>query len=62
MAHLVEVVGVCEHERALPEVEDIEFDQVDAYLDRCPERAQGVLGRKSRRTTMADPQRTALAT
>ncbi len=59
MAHLVEVIRVGDHERAQREIEHVELDQVDADLDRRPERAQRVLGGQGSRTTMADAQHAA---
>ncbi len=56
VAHLVEVVGVRQHERAAREVEDVELDEVDALLDGRPEGAERVLGREVRRAAVADPQ------
>ena len=59
VAHLLEVVGVREHERPALEVEDVELDQVDAHLDGRPERAKGVLGSERRRAAMTDAEHAA---
>ena len=56
VADLVQVVGVREDERASPEIEDVELDEVDAEVDRGAEGAQRVLGRQSRSAPVADPQ------
>ena len=45
-----------EHEGAVGEVEDVELDEVDADLDRPPERRQGVLRPERRGPAVADPQ------
>ena len=59
VAHLLEVIGVREHERPALEVENVELDQVDAHLDRRPERAKRVLGSERRRAAMTDAQHAA---
>ena len=59
VTHLLEAVGVREHERPPLEVEDVELDQVDAHLDGRPERAKGVLGSERRRAAMTDAQHAA---
>ena len=46
-----------DHELAGTEIENVELDQVDAYLDRRSEGSQRVLGRQSRGTSMTDPER-----
>ena len=56
VTHLLEAVGVREHERPPLEVENVELDQVDAHLDGRPERAKGVLGSERRRAAMTDAQ------
>ena len=56
VAHLVEVIGVREHERPARQVENVELDQVDAHLDRRAERAQRVLGSEGRRAAVTDAQ------
>ena len=61
VAHLVEPVGVGEHERPARKVEDVELDQVDALRDRRPERAQGVLRRERGGAAVGDAQHRAVA-
>jgi hypothetical protein len=38
VTHFIEVIRMCDHERASPEIEHVELDQVDAGLDRGTER------------------------
>ena len=47
VAHLVEVVGVRDDERAARQVEDVELDQVDTVVDGGPERADVFSGAMS---------------
>ena len=61
MAHLVQVVRVCDDELPAAEVEHVELDQVDPRLDGCTERAQRVLGGERRCPPVADPERTSVA-
>ena len=56
VAHLLEVVGVGEHERAANEVEHVELDHVDTAVPGGAERAQGVLRSEHGCATMPDAQ------
>ena len=51
-----------EHERATPQVEHVELDQVDAGCNRSPKRAEGVLGSEGSCATMADSKHVAVRT
>ncbi len=62
VAYLEQVVRVGEHESAVGEVENVELDEVDANLERSPERGQRILGCKRRGAPMADPQKPLAAT
>ena len=53
---LVEMIGVGENERPVPEVEDIELDQVDARIDGGPKRVECVLRRQGRGAAVTDPE------
>ena len=45
-----------EDERASPEIEHVELDEVDAEVDGGAEGAERVLGREARSAPVADPQ------
>ena len=55
----MEVIRVGEYQGAAPKIEHVELDQVDTGLDRCPERAQGVLGSEGGGAAVSDPQHAA---
>ena len=56
VTHLVEMIGVSEHEWATTKVEHVELDQVDPHLDRRPERADRVLGGERGGTAVPDAE------
>ena len=55
VAHLLQVIGVRQHERPARQVENVELDHVDAHLDRRPESVQRVLGSEGCRAAVTDP-------
>jgi hypothetical protein len=61
MAHLVEMIRVCEHERAPRQVDDVELDQMHSRREGRAERAQRVLRCEGGSAAVTDAQRTVCA-
>jgi hypothetical protein len=57
VAHLEEVVRVSQHELARAQLENVEFDEVDACFECGAKRAQRVLGGERCGAAVADPER-----
>ena len=61
MAHLVEMIRVCNHERAPRQVEHVELDQMHPGARAARNGAERVLRAQSGRAAVTDAQRTVCA-
>ncbi len=61
VAHLTEIVRVRYHELAVPQIENVELDEIHTCFDCRPEGWERVLGRQDSGAPMTYPQRTPVA-